>query len=96
LTRNSARAEARAGDARRLLRDLLVAALDMSSVPPATCSKYGFERSYMAWPAPSDGAALVGMHRGHLHVVARDLAEHGLLAAVGSAQNDAHSSTLPR
>ena len=55
----------------------------MSSVPPATCSKYGFERSYIACPATE---ATVQRCAGCIavtsHVVRGDLAQHRLLAAV--------------
>jgi hypothetical protein len=69
----------------------------MSSLPPAKSSSYGLERSYIAWPATE---ATVQRWAGSIAVTLTSSCETMpstvSLPPYGSAQNDAHSSTLPR
>ncbi len=69
----------------------------MSSTPPATCSKNGLARSYIAWLATE---ATVQRCPGCIAVTetASDVTVPMMLSLPmnGSAANEAHSSTLPR
>ncbi len=78
------RDEARAGDARGLLGDLLVVAF--AHVEQAAGDifvvRVGAFVHRMAGDR-GDGAALVGMHRGDMHAAIDDFAQHGLLRTIG-------------
>src|SRR6185503_2465942 len=77
------RLEARAGDARGLLRHLLVAAL--GHVERAAGDVLEVRIRSLVHGVPGDGgngAALIRMHRSHPHLVGGHFAEHGFLAAI--------------
>ena len=68
----------------------------MSSTPPGTCSKNGVARSYIAWLATESGVhRWAGCMGSTITSPGRTVPSTDSLPMKGSAQNEAHSSTLP-